>query len=104
MKQLTLLLTVVTVGCARPQDRATSDTLPSIDTVKAATAVVAQDTTARQDSTRRAADTNRRTPPATSTVTPPRSTKTGDSIIGRDSAIPFDPKKPRLPVKKPPTT
>lgn len=104
MKRVTILLAVAAIGCARPEDRAKADTLPSIDTVKAATAVVAQDTTVRKDSTPRAADTNRRTPPATSTVTPPRPTKTGDSIIGRDSVIPFDPKKPRLPVKKPPTT
>ena len=101
MRRLTILVTVATIGCAPPEDRAKTDTLPSIDTVKAATAVAAPDTTARTDSTPRAADTTRRTPPVTSIVTPPRSTKTRDSIIGRDSVIPFDPKKPRLPVKRP---
>jgi hypothetical protein len=91
MKRLTILLILVAVGCARPENRASSDTLPSIDTVKAATAVVAPDTTTRAART-------------TSTVTPPPSTKTPDSIIGRDSAIRLDPKKPRLPVKRPPIT
>ena len=103
MKRFAMVLAVTLLGCQPAEERASSDTLEAIDTVKPATAVVATDSTARIDTVGPRRDTGTQTTRTVSPPPPPRTTKRRDSIIGRDSVIPLDPKKPRLDtVKRPP--
>jgi hypothetical protein len=93
-----LLLTVI--ACASPKNDAgdSATTLPAIDTLKPAT-----DTLTVRDSVAAAATKSGQTTTARATKTSPAATKSRDSIIGRDVAIPMDPKKPKLDtVKRPP--
>jgi hypothetical protein len=93
------VVVLTALGCATPRDTVgdSATTLPAIDTLKPA-----PDTVAARDSvpaTTKTSPTN--TTRATKTV--PTASKSRDSIIGRDVAIPLDPKKPKLDtVKRPP--
>ena len=103
----TLLLLVLAGGCARSGDSAdTAAAVPAVDTLKAApgdsmaavdsagATTAAKAVTPAPTGTKAATGTGTKTAPADSTN------------IGRDRAIQFDPKKPRLPVvdttKRPP--
>jgi hypothetical protein len=88
------------IACAPPKESAgdSATTLPAIDTLKPAT-----DTLTAGDSVAAAATKSGQTAATRATKTSPTATKTRDSIIGHDVAIPLDPKKPKLDtVKRPP--
>lgn len=117
MTRLVALVLIAAVSCARPQEEANADSVSffAVDTLKPAT-----DTLANRDSAANAAQASNTakgapasTPAAKTPATTSRGTKTAPATakdttkLGRDVAIPFDPKKPRLPPvdttkKKPP--
>lgn len=107
-----LLLLVLAAACAPSTDFADSaGAVPAVDTLKAAAVTAADSMAAAKDSAgaTTAAKAVTPAPPGTKAARGGTGTRTApaDSTnIGRDRAIQFDPKKPRLPVvdttKRPP--
>jgi hypothetical protein len=112
MTRLVALVLFAAVACARPKEEPSADSVSffAVDTLKPAP----PDTLANRDS---AANVAKGTPTSTPAAKTPAKTPTGTKTapatakdtakLGRDVAIPFDPKKPRLPPvdttkKKPP--
>lgn len=109
-----LLLLLLAAACAPSGDSAdTGAAVPAVDTLKAAPGTPADSIAARDSAGAPGATGVSQTPAGTPTTSRITGTKTATKTtpadttnIGRDRAIQFDPKKPRLPVvdttKRPP--
>lgn len=92
---LAVAIAAAVMACAPKQETSQTDTQP-IDTLEPAT-----ETLPSRDSVPTATPPQTKTVPPATTNTKTAGTKTkSDSIIGRDSVVPFDPTKRRLDTVK----